>query len=160
MDTHRCVDSISALPQGPSLRFGLFCPDPSSFNRPHQPHSQTHPDFTFWAYTKRLRFGKSTSAVHDWFRAFTDHSLLTCRPQRSRRVHRLLISSSFADDDYLHLVAIGSTLSIYTLSGLPTGSLTLQPANLLALLMRTFTSGLSAGWSPFVPPGITTMPTG
>ena len=30
----------AALPQGPSLRSGLFCPGPSSLNRPHPPHSQ------------------------------------------------------------------------------------------------------------------------
>jgi len=35
-----------ALPQGPSLRSGLFCPGPSSLNRPHPPHSRAHPDFT------------------------------------------------------------------------------------------------------------------
>jgi hypothetical protein len=32
-------------PQGPSLRSGLFCPSPSSLNRPHPPHSQARPDF-------------------------------------------------------------------------------------------------------------------
>ncbi len=35
-----------ALPQGPSLRFGLYCPDPSSLIRPHPPRSQAHRDFT------------------------------------------------------------------------------------------------------------------
>ncbi len=33
-------------PQGPSLGSGLFCPGPSSLNRPHPPHSQAHRDFT------------------------------------------------------------------------------------------------------------------
>jgi hypothetical protein len=33
------------LPQGPSLGSGLFCPGPSSLNRPHPPHSQAHRDF-------------------------------------------------------------------------------------------------------------------
>jgi hypothetical protein len=33
------------LPPGPSFRFGLFCPDPSSLIRPHPPHSQAQPDF-------------------------------------------------------------------------------------------------------------------
>ena len=32
-------------PQGSSLRSGLFCPSPSSLNRPHAPHSQARPDF-------------------------------------------------------------------------------------------------------------------
>ena len=37
---------LAALPQGPSLRTGLYCPGPSSLNRPHAPHSQAHRDFT------------------------------------------------------------------------------------------------------------------
>ena len=45
-----------ALLQGPSLRFGLCCPEPSTLNRPHPPHSQAHPDFTVLsAYTRCLR---------------------------------------------------------------------------------------------------------
>src|ERR1700751_1150535 len=32
-------------PQGSSLGSGLFCPGPSSLNRPHPPHSQAHRDF-------------------------------------------------------------------------------------------------------------------
>jgi hypothetical protein len=34
-----------ALLQGPSLRFGLCCPNPSSLNRPHPPHSRAPRDF-------------------------------------------------------------------------------------------------------------------
>jgi hypothetical protein len=45
---HRHSSGYAALPQGPSLRSGLFCPGPSSLNRPHPPHSQAHPDFTVW----------------------------------------------------------------------------------------------------------------
>ena len=33
-------------PQGPSLGSRLFCPGPSSLNRPHPPPSWTHRDFT------------------------------------------------------------------------------------------------------------------
>jgi hypothetical protein len=42
----------AALPQGPSLRSGLFCPSPSTLNRPHPSHSQAHLDFTDTAYTR------------------------------------------------------------------------------------------------------------
>ena len=35
-------------PKGPSLGSRLFCPGPSSLNRPHPPHSQAHHDFTAW----------------------------------------------------------------------------------------------------------------
>ena len=34
-----------ALLQGPSLRFGLCCPKPSTLNRPHPPHSRAHSNF-------------------------------------------------------------------------------------------------------------------
>ena len=57
-----------------------------------------------------------------------------------------------------------------TISGLNYGSLTLRPADLFALLVgadsalalptRTFTSGLSAVWSPAPPPDIATETTG
>jgi len=40
--TRQCT----AMPQGSSLGSGLFCPDPSSLNRPHPPHSRAHRDFT------------------------------------------------------------------------------------------------------------------
>src|SRR6516164_1214987 len=43
---HLRASGSTALPQGPSLRSGLCCPDPSSLNRPHPPHSWAHPDFT------------------------------------------------------------------------------------------------------------------
>ena len=64
------VDAITAppcggilhLPQGPSLGSGLFCPGPSSLNRPHPPHSRAHRDFTAWrlirdAFAVRERLG-------------------------------------------------------------------------------------------------------
>jgi hypothetical protein len=35
----------AALPQGSSLRSGLFCPGPSTLNRPHPSHSQARHDF-------------------------------------------------------------------------------------------------------------------
>ena len=52
----------SPPPQGPSLGSGLFCPGPSSLNRPHPPHSWAHRDFTAWqlirdAFAVRERLG-------------------------------------------------------------------------------------------------------
>ena len=37
--------AYATRPQGPSLRSGLFCPGPSTLNRPHPPHSQARRDF-------------------------------------------------------------------------------------------------------------------
>ena len=53
---------VAPQPQGSSLGSGLFCPGPSSLNRPHPPHSQAHRDFTAWrlirsAFAVRERLG-------------------------------------------------------------------------------------------------------
>ena len=53
---HRHSSGYAALPQGPSLRSGLCCPDPSTLMRPHPTHSQAQCDFTALpAYTPCLR---------------------------------------------------------------------------------------------------------
>src|SRR5262249_18475929 len=49
-------------PQGSSLGSGLWCPGPSSLNRPHPSHSWAHRDFTAWrlirdAFAVRERLG-------------------------------------------------------------------------------------------------------
>jgi hypothetical protein len=49
---HRRASDCAALPQGPSLRSGLYCPGPSSLNRPHPPHSQAHHDFAAWRFIR------------------------------------------------------------------------------------------------------------
>jgi hypothetical protein len=54
--------ACAALPQRPSLRSGLCCPDPSSLIRPHPPHSRAHRDFAALrlirhALAVRLRLG-------------------------------------------------------------------------------------------------------
>lgn len=45
----------TTLPQGSSLRSGLFCPGPSSLTRPHPPLLRAHCDFVCWTYTQCLR---------------------------------------------------------------------------------------------------------
>ena len=59
---HRHSSGYAALPQGPSLRSGLFCPGPSSLIRPHPTHSQAQRDFTALqlirpAFAVRFRLG-------------------------------------------------------------------------------------------------------
>jgi len=50
--------TLVALPQGSSLRPGLFCPGPSTLNRPHPPQWRAHLDFA------ALRFIRDALAVH------------------------------------------------------------------------------------------------
>ena len=45
---HRRGGLSSPPPQGPSLAVGFSCPDRSSLNRPHPPHSGAHRDFAAW----------------------------------------------------------------------------------------------------------------
>ena len=59
---HRHSSGYAALPQGPSLRSGLCCPDPSTLMRPHPTHSQAQCDFTALqlirpAFAVRCRLG-------------------------------------------------------------------------------------------------------
>jgi hypothetical protein len=49
--------TVVALPQGSSLRPGLFCPGPSTLNRPHPPQWRAHLDFA------ALRFIRDALAV-------------------------------------------------------------------------------------------------
>ena len=55
---HLRASGPAALPQGPSLRSGLCCPDPSTLNRPHPPRLQAHSDFAV------SRFIRNAIAVH------------------------------------------------------------------------------------------------
>jgi hypothetical protein len=59
---NRHASGCTALPQGSSLRPGLCCPDPSSLNRPHPPHSWAQRTFAALqlirpAFAVRFRLG-------------------------------------------------------------------------------------------------------
>ena len=59
---NRHASGCAALPQGSSLRPGLCCPDPSSLNRPHPPHSWAQRAFAALqlirpAFAVRFRLG-------------------------------------------------------------------------------------------------------
>ena len=59
---NRHASGCPALPQGSSLRTGLCCPDPSSLNRPHPPHSWAQrafaaPQLIRPAFAVRFRLG-------------------------------------------------------------------------------------------------------
>ena len=82
-----------ALPQGPSLRFGLYCPDPSSLTRPHPPHSRTRCAFPTLSVIHNATAVRERLGSPEWFRAFAHCSFLSCRLQRPRGLHGRLTSS-------------------------------------------------------------------
>ena len=93
---HLRASGSAALPQGPSLRSGFFCPDPSTLNRPHPPHSRAHLDFTVSrlipdALAVPIRIGLGDPRLVPCFRC---GSFSTCRPHRPRGVHRPFMLSS------------------------------------------------------------------
>ena len=129
------------------------------------------------AYTQCLRCA-AASATHERFRAFVDYSFSACRPLRPREVHRLLVPSSFADDAGLrplrtvsalpkspHSVSRGGIhFGAYVRFALATTCRVVRPPDgadqVVTQPTGTFTSGLSAGWSPAPPPDIATVATG
>jgi hypothetical protein len=86
----------AALPQGLSLRSGLFCPSPSSLNQPHPPQLRAHPDFTAWrlirdAFAVHIRICLGAPRL---VLSFHRCSFATCRPLRPRGTLRLFIPST------------------------------------------------------------------
>src|SRR5262245_13064226 len=128
-------------PQGSSLRFGLFCPNPSSLNRPHPPHSQARSDFAAVrlipnAFAVRERLG-DPRAVPNFRLLLCTNMSLSMTPE----VQWLHISSSFTIDAGLLVVLKRSASSGIPqsasrgarFSGLP-DSLPRRPVRLLASL--------------------------
>ena len=168
---------FAALPQGPSLRRRFCCPAPSTLGGPIRP-TRGHAAISqsYWLYATPSLCG-SASATREWFRAFAARSLPTCRPHRPRGADRLHAPSSFTGHTGLRPLAKGSALPSdppsasrgAALSGLswfaslrPAGLLASQGGSnqTLAWLPETCTPGLPASWSPFSPPGMTTVATG
>ena len=128
-------------PQGSSLRFGLFCPNPSSLNRPHPSHSQARSDFA------AVRLIPSAFAVRERLgdpRVVPNFRLLLCTNMSlsvTPEVQRLHMSSSFTIDTSLRVDPKRSASSSLPqsasrgarISGLP-DSLPLRPARLFASL--------------------------
>src|SRR5215813_9044825 len=163
-------------PQGSSLRFGLFCPNPSSLNRPHPPHSQARSDFAAVrlipnAFAVRERLG-DPRAVPNFRLLLCTNMSLSMTPE-VQRLHR---SSSFTIDASLRVVLKRSASS-----GIPQSAsrgarfrgfpirfrydlLACSPPSAdLTELPRpteTFTSRLPMSWSPFPSLDMTTAATG
>src|SRR6476646_2648679 len=162
-------------PRGSSLLPELCCLEPSSLNRPHPPHSWAHRIFTAWrlirdAFAVRERLGDPR--VVPGFRypfcpgipssptpgssiIVSSSAAMSTRP--SPRVDRLgtpktpairfTRAMTFVASWFTHLLRSASLLA-------PCTDLTGYPAS------GAFTSGLSAGWSPFPLQDITTTATG
>jgi hypothetical protein len=167
----------SALPQGPSLRSGFYCPSPSSLTRPHPSHSRAHPDFTALRLIRdapavRCRLGdpRVVPGFHGTF-------LLDMLSSKTAGSPSAAFAQFFADVAGLRPDSKGSALPsdpiirfrwavvfAATLVRYP-----LRPVELLASLAdlaelstqppETFTPELSTGRSPFPLSGITTVAT-
>ena len=174
-------EEISPLPQRSSLRSGFCCPSPSTLNRPHPPHSRAHSVFAALrlmrnAFAVLVRLGDPR--VVPCFRCM----LLLDMPSSTTTG-----SPSGAYAQFLHrrrwpsprLERLGTPKypiirfrrdSVFVASRFTLCCMhSLRPADLLAPLADltgylsqpsgAFTSGLSAGRSPFPPPDITTVAT-
>jgi hypothetical protein len=64
-------EAFTSLPQGPSLRSGLFCPGPSSLSRPHPPVSQAQWDFAAEPFIPTAFAVRGAAATHETFPTFT-----------------------------------------------------------------------------------------
>ena len=167
---------ILHLPQGPSLGSGLFCPGPSSLNRPHPPHSQAHRDFTAWrlihdAFAVRERLG-DPRVVPSFHCTFLPSMLPSPTPGSPTSICSRTSMPTWPSP-FDHRLGTPKTPAIRSarVSGFRgfTGSLPLRPARLLAPLYGsdwiaqpsgTFTSRLSTARSPFPLLDMTTTVTG
>jgi hypothetical protein len=163
-------------PQGSSLRFGLFCPNPSSLNRPHPPHSQARSDFAAMrlipsAFAVRERLG-DPRVVPNFRLLLSTNMSLSMTPE----VQGLLISSSFTLDASLRMDLKRSASSSLPqsasrgarISGFPIRfrydllacSPPLADLTELPRPTETFTSRLSMNWSASSSLDIATAATG
>ena len=174
--------AIAALPQGPSLRSGLFCPGPSTLIRPHPPHSRARRDFPAWLVIPdafAVPCGLGDPRVVPCFRC----SLCPDMPCSTTSESPPVASSQllFTGGIGLRHVLKGSALSTpppsvpggILLSRLP-ASLPLRPVSSLAPLTdrtdprqhawgqptRASPSALSPGRSPFQAADMATVPPG
>ena len=146
---------LPLCPRGPRSGPGYSVPVHLHLLDPIRPacrHIATSPQSGLYAMPSLCG---SASATHKRFRAFTDRSFSTCRPQRPRRARRLHSPSSFTDGIGLHPSGTGSALSMSMISRLTVRLRYDLPS--CSPPFETFTPGLPTSRSPFSPPGITTV---
>jgi tetratricopeptide (TPR) repeat protein len=99
----------AALPQGSSLRSGLFCSGPSNTYRPHPPHSSAHPDFTALRLRWRLQASKSVSHPVDMSRGLIFSALENAEAGRlvwrvqAHKIEDRMFQSNLARDERMDL---------------------------------------------------------
>src|ERR1019366_2005440 len=156
-------------PRGP--RSGPGCSVPVRHHligliRPTRRHTAISPHGGLYAMPSLCG---GAEATREWFRAFTAHSFLTCRPLRPRGVRHRYPSRNFDADIGLRRMTTRNPFHAGGRFRGFTGSLPLQPARLLAPLYGsdwnvqpsgTFTSRLSTDRSPSPLLDITTTATG
>ena len=96
-------------PQRPSLGSGLYCPGPSSLNRPHPPHSQAHHNFTARRLIRDAFAVRERRGDPQWFRAFAAH-FLPDMPPLTTESSDIDIFQNFDADIGLRRMTTGSAL--------------------------------------------------
>ena len=168
--------STIALPQRPSLRHGLCCPAPSSLNRPHPPHLQTHRDFA----ARRLipdAFAvpcgpRSTSGSVLSLRVPSRHAILYDPGEFIGDTHPVLhrqhwpspcgdrLGTLHAPHHPLPVEAKISGLHWFAFATACRVASLLDGSDQVTPAPETFTSGLSTGRSPSPLPDMTTVVSG
>ena len=176
--------ALAALPQGPSLRSGLFCPGPSTLNRPHPPHSQARRDFPAVpvirdSFAVRERLGDPR--VVPCFRCplFPDmpsSSPPECSSAACSQLYSSPTTTAFAPVFWarrarmprhplragIRFLGLLVRLRLFTFAtacpfARPPGGLDRDTGAPVYQPTRAFTSALSPGWSPFLTADMTTV---
>jgi hypothetical protein len=175
---HCHARSYLLYPRGPRSGLGYIVPvHPHLIGlmRPTHGHTAISPQCGLFvaAFAVRVRLGDPQVVP-----CFHWHPLSTCRPLRPREVHRLLAPSSFTDNASLRLRRTSRhfrssrpsdsrgamVFEVYLRFAFATTCRFARPPvgadRRFSQPTRTFTSGLSANWSPAPPPDMTTVATG
>ena len=120
-------------PQRPSLGSGLYCPGPSSLNRPHPPHSQAHHNFTARRLIRdafAVRERRGDPRVVPSFRCTFLPDMPPLRPRRVRHRYFPELRCRHWPSPNDHRLGTPNTPAIRSTRAVVgfTGSLPLQPA--------------------------------
>src|SRR5664279_2257502 len=176
--------AYATRPQGPSLRSGLFCPGPSTLNRPHPPHSQARRDFPAVpvmrdAFAVRERLGDPRVVpCFRWllFPGMPPSTPPECSSVASSQMYSSPTTMAFAPVFWArrarrphHPLRVGIlfrgllvrswswTFAAACPFARPPGGSNRRPSSLARQPTGTFTSALSLGRSPFPAADMTTV---